>query len=113
MPDSSRAALAACAHLRVSYRTEPCDGLNVRGERVANLGTHGWWECDSGCGTKFGPVTVAPAAGEPAPPTSFVRQVIDSLVPRPPYNAIEVTCHNCKATVRVPVARPQQPRGVP
>ncbi len=32
----------ACAHLRVSYRTEVKDGI-----------THGWWECDSGCGTRF------------------------------------------------------------
>ena len=37
---------AACAHLRVSYRTEA----------VGIGGTRGWWECDSGCGTPFSPV---------------------------------------------------------
>ncbi|KKK94057.1 hypothetical protein LCGC14_2686700 [marine sediment metagenome] len=35
---------ACCAHVKVSYRTETHDGL-----------THGWWECDSGCGTRFCP----------------------------------------------------------
>lgn len=36
----------ACAHLRISYRTEPY------GQGV----TRGWWECDSGCGQPFGPI---------------------------------------------------------
>ena len=44
---------ACCAHLRVSYRTVPCDGLNVRGEVVPNGAVRGWWECDSGCGMGF------------------------------------------------------------
>lgn len=34
---------ASCAHLKISWRTEPADdGL-----------TRGWWECDSGCGAIF------------------------------------------------------------
>ena len=37
---------AACAHLHISYRTEPA-GID---------GTRGWWECDSGCGASFAPV---------------------------------------------------------
>lgn len=41
-----------CAHSRVSYRTE---GIECGA-------TRGWWECDSGCGTKFGLVE-APAVG--------------------------------------------------
>lgn len=35
----------ACAHLHVSWRTEQIGSL-----------TRGWWECDSGCGTKFFPL---------------------------------------------------------
>ena len=35
-------SIEQCTHLKVSYRTEVKDGI-----------THGWWECDSGCGTRF------------------------------------------------------------
>lgn len=45
---------ACCAHLRVSYRTEPCDGYSIRGEVMPGSGTRGWWECDL-CGTYFMP----------------------------------------------------------
>ena len=37
---------AACAHLHISYRTEPADGGAPRG----------WWACDSECGATFLPV---------------------------------------------------------
>ncbi len=46
---------ACCAHLRISWRTEPCDGYSIRGEVMPGAGTHGWWECDSNCGMKFTP----------------------------------------------------------
>ena len=45
-----------CAHLRISWRTEPCDGYSIRGEVMVGAGTRGWWECDSNCGAKFSPV---------------------------------------------------------
>lgn len=44
----------SCAHLRISYRTEP----------YGNGGTRGWWECDAGCGQPFGPIP-APRDREP------------------------------------------------
>lgn len=37
---------ASCAHMSISYRTEQVDALFIRG----------WWECDSECGTRFGPI---------------------------------------------------------
>jgi len=74
--------VACCAHLRVSYRTEPCNGRNVRGEVVPGLGVRGWWECDSGCGRRFGPEGLPafsmppsplPASGRPPRSTSKRR----------------------------------------
>ncbi len=38
----------ACAHMRVSYRTEEDP------HRVGHV-IKAWWECDAGCGARFGP----------------------------------------------------------
>lgn len=38
-------AVECCAHLHVSYRTQV----------LADGGTRGWWECDSGCGAQMLP----------------------------------------------------------
>lgn len=46
-----------CAHLHVRYCTEPCDGLNIRGEIIKGGATRGWWACPS-CLTKFMPAPV-------------------------------------------------------
>jgi hypothetical protein len=40
---------AACAHLAVSYRTEPVDD----DEYTRGFYIRGWWECDSDCGAVF------------------------------------------------------------
>jgi len=45
----------ACAHTRVKWRTEDLPGGMTRG----------WWECDSGCGTKFAPVASLPPNAAP------------------------------------------------
>lgn len=44
-----------CAHLRISWRTEPCDTYGIDGRLMPGMGTRGWWECDSNCGTYFMP----------------------------------------------------------
>ena len=65
----SERAQAWCAHNRVSYRTE---------QIVGGL-TRGWWECDSNCGTKFGPVQ-APTEGVSPQPSSNAPVIPDSSV---------------------------------
>lgn len=56
---------ACCAHRTVSFRTEdfiydgpeipaPKGSVHVPLRKGATL-TKGWWECDSGCGTRFVP----------------------------------------------------------
>lgn len=58
-----------CAHLQISWRTESCDGINVRGEVTPGSATRGWWECNSDCGAKFWPIAspVPLPATEPSP----------------------------------------------
>lgn len=55
----------SCAHLHVSWRTElaPYDGPDGEYDpesihvpiKKGQMVTRGWWECDSGCGTRFRP----------------------------------------------------------
>jgi hypothetical protein len=57
----------ACAHLRVSYRTEVFEQETLAtadspGGR--HTLTRGWWECDLGCGTNFIPAPHASAQAE-------------------------------------------------
>lgn len=50
-----------CGHLRVSYRTKeemadiPATEDHPGGRRYVK---RGWWECDSGCGSKFWPIAL-------------------------------------------------------
>jgi len=41
---------AACSHMSVSYYSQAVDPHDP------TQGLRGWWECDSKCGTRFGPI---------------------------------------------------------
>ena len=48
--EAEQATIEKCAHLHVSYRTNKAD--------VEDGSVSGWWECNSGCGTRFIPVAI-------------------------------------------------------
>ena len=48
------AAQQACAHLRVSRRTR----------QLTSGHTEGWWECDTGCGERFAPMSLLESVAE-------------------------------------------------
>jgi hypothetical protein len=65
-----------CSHLRVSYRTREASPGHV----VA-----AWWECDSGCGTRF--VSLSHLAGQAGPE---VRGLVDALMSPTAEGTIEM-----------------------
>lgn len=78
-------ASPCCAHMRVEYRTEDFplsesdaasilatwkdDGMHAP-PRAGVTMTRGWWECASGCGKRFEPVSGSPRTATPEPAES-------------------------------------------